>query len=44
MNPHGDAGAGGPDRPQLLQMGGHCQVNWLPRVQATPLSIQTWFY
>ena len=22
MNPHGDAGAGGPDRPQLLQMGG----------------------
>ena len=22
----------------------HCQVNWLPRVQATPLSIQTWFY
>ena len=23
---------------------GHCQVNWLPRVQATPLSIQTWFY
>ena len=24
--------------------GGHCQVNWLPRVQATPLSIQTWFY
>ena len=23
---------------------GHCQVHWLPRVQATPLSIQTWFY
>ena len=22
----------------------HCQVNWLPRVQATPLSIQTWLY
>ena len=22
----------------------HCQVNRLPRVQATPLSIQTWFY
>ena len=20
---------------------GHCQVNWLPRVQATPSSIQT---
>ena len=23
---------------------GHCQVNWLPRVQATPLSIQTWLH
>ena len=23
---------------------GHCQVNRLPRIQATPSSIQTWFY
>ena len=31
-------------RPICKQYTGHCQVNWLPRVQATPLSIQTWFY
>ena len=28
----------------LKMKGGHCQVNWLPRDQATISSIQAWFH
>ena len=36
------AKANGKSTPQACK--GHCQVNRLPRIQATPSSIQTWFY